>query len=77
MTTTYHWILTLNGHWGPAETQAVVGSRGAVELPPGETREAVTDRLIEELRSEFLARTGHLLNDPCVLFFSLEPNTLP
>lgn len=75
--TSYHWILTLNGHWGPDETQTVVSSRGAVDLPPGETRDAVANRLIEELRSEFLARTGHLLNDPGVIFFALEPNTLP
>ncbi|MEW2127090.1 hypothetical protein AB0891_25560 [Streptomyces sp. NPDC007259] len=75
--TSYHWILTLNGHWGPDQTPATVCSRGTLDLPPGETREAVTTRLIEELRSEFLARTGHLLNDTGVTFFALEPNTLP
>lgn len=74
---TYHWIMTLQGHWGPNETPATVGSRGTVDLEPGQTREAVTTGLFEELRSSFLARTGHLLNDAGIIFFSLEPNTLP
>lgn len=73
----YHWILTLEGHSGPEQAPATVGGRGALDLPPGETRETVTDRIVEEVRSSFLARTGHLLQDSNILFFSLEPNQIP
>lgn len=74
---TYHWILTLNGHTGPDTKEVTFGGRGVVDVASAETRESVTDRLIEEVQAAFLARTGQLIHDANIVFFSLEPNELP
>jgi len=76
-TVEYHYILTLTGKLGSDENQTTVGTQGVVELDPAaSTRAAVCDDLIKHVQSAVLARTGSLLDDPNIVFFSLERNQL-
>lgn len=73
----YHWIITLNGHAGPDQNQVTIGGSGTEEIRPGSiTRQEICSTLTEQIKDEFLKRTGTLLENPNVLFFSIEPNQL-
>ncbi|MFE7547084.1 hypothetical protein [Streptomyces gardneri] len=76
-TVEYHYVLTLTGKTGPDEDQTTVGTRGVVDLDPATTsRDKACEELVTEVQSAMLSQTGGLLNDPNIVYFSLEPNQL-
>jgi hypothetical protein len=73
----YHYVLTLTGKIGSNESQTTVGTQGLVQLDPAtSTRAEFCTELVKHVQSAVLARTGSLLDDPNIVFFSLEPNQL-
>lgn len=72
--TVYHWLLTLHG---PVNgQQATVSNGGLIEVLPGETRSQIYDRCLEHVLFQLQEKTGHTMQIPAPVFFSLEPDQL-
>ncbi|MER5302159.1 hypothetical protein ABT039_22250 [Streptomyces lasiicapitis] len=71
----YHWALTVTGT--VAGRQTLLSDHGVIRPTADDTRQSLCDRLVTTLCTESEQTTGKPYLDAKVLFFDLQPNSLP